>query len=294
VADAAHARGARTIHWIQDIYPEIVAAHFGRLAAWPLRPLRWRRNAAWRAASACVVLGESMAQKVIDEPGSAERVLVIPNWAPRELERTATDMEMAERRCAWGLSERFIVAYSGNLGRVHDFATVLDAAERLRERSDIIFLFVGRGPRFHEVATAVEKRRLSNVRLLPPESRECLAAALAAADAQLVTLKPAFADLVYPSKLAGVLAAGRPVLFIGPTSGEIAGLLQREHIGWSGVPGDGAALAETIRLWQASPELRRQCGRHARAAYEKHFRFSAALARWEGLLLAGTTVDGVR
>jgi glycosyltransferase involved in cell wall biosynthesis len=120
--------------------------------------------------------------------------------------------------------------------------------------------------------------------MLPPQSRADLPAALAAADAQLVTLKPGFAQLVYPSKLAGVLAVGRPVLFVGPAGGEIARLLQAAECGVAVGPGDGQRLAETIAAWQSDPARRAQLGRNARSAYESHFTFANALARWEEIL----------
>jgi colanic acid biosynthesis glycosyl transferase WcaI len=283
-ARLAAGRGAQVVHWIQDIYPEIVPAHFGAFATLPLLPLRWQRDRAWRAAKCCVALGEDMAAAVAARGVPAERVAIVPNWAPRELEAVPPPEAVAARRTAWDLAGKFIVAYSGNLGRVHEFAAILGAAEALRTRADIVFLFIGRGPRIDEVRAAARTRGLGNIRFLPPEPRENLSAALAAADAHLVTLKPAFGRLVYPSKLAGVLAAGRPVLFVGPPDGEIARLLARAHCGAAFAPADGAALAATVAAWQADPARRMQLVGAARAAYAQHFTFATALARWEEIL----------
>ena len=284
VARVAQPRGARVVHWIQDIYPEIVTAHLGMLATLPLLPLRARRDTAWRNASQCVTLGEDMARTVAARGVPAGKLGVVPNWAPRELEVAPSTSAIAARRTQWGLAGKFIIAYSGNLGRVHEFDSVLNAAERLRSHPDIVFVFIGTGANFERIRSAARSRRLANVRLLPPEPREQLAAALAAADAQLVTLKPDFAGLVYPSKLAGVLAAARPVLFVGPAVGEISRLVEREQCGAVSALGDGAHLADTVLQWQAEPALRVQLGRQARAAYEKYFTFGAALARWEEIL----------
>src|SRR5258708_166637 len=154
-----------------------------------------------------------MAQLVREHQVPAERITLVPNWAPRELHEPAATEAIAARRLAWGVSDKFVIAYSGNLGRVHEFAAVLEAAGRLKAQRDIVFLFIGTGARFEEIRIAAAARGFDNVRLLPPAPRAALPAALAAADVQLVTLKLAFGRLVYPSKLAGVLAAGRPVLF---------------------------------------------------------------------------------
>lgn len=284
VTDLAVKRGGRVVHWIQDIYPEILTAHLGALVALPLSPLRALRDVAWLAASRCVTLGEDMAQAVASRRVPAGRITIVPNWAPRELHAPAAPGTIAARRAAWGVADKFVVAYSGNLGRVHEFSAVLAAAARLMARPDIVFLLIGTGARFEEVRAAARSRGLDNLRLLPPETRADLPAALAAADAQLVTLKPGFARLVYPSKLAGVLAAGRPVLFVGPPGGEIARLLADERCGVAVGPGDGERLAATIALWQADPAQCAQFGRNARAVYARRFTFAAALTRWDEIL----------
>ena len=280
----ARARGARVVHWIQDIYPEIVTAHLGVLAGLFLWPLRRKRDAAWRAADCCVTLGEEMAGTVARRGVPGGRIAVVPNWAPRELMAEPGAVAVAAHRAAWGYTDKFIVAYSGNLGRVHEFNAVIGAADRLKNRPEFVFLFIGAGARIEEVRSAARARGLENIRFLPPAPREQLAAALAAADAHLVTLRPEFAGLVYPSKLAGVLAAGRPVLFVGPLGGEIARLLERERCGLAVAPAEGNRLAEIVAQWQASPAARAQQGRQARAAYEKHFTLAAALRRWEEIL----------
>lgn len=284
IARHAIAQGARVIHWIQDIYPEIAAVHFGPLAAFSLTPLKISRNSAWRSASACVALGDDMTQTLVRQGVAANRIALIPNWAPRELHTPADRTAIQECRSRWGLMDKFVVAYSGNLGRVHEFATVLQAAGQLRDNPAVVFLFIGTGARFDEVRAAVNQRGLGNIQLLPPEPRATLAASLAAADAQLVTLRSEYSALVYPSKLAGVLAAGRPVLFVGPRDGDIARLLQREDCGASLAPGDATGLAGVITHWQADAALLTRLGRNAREVYVREFTYAATLARWNEVL----------
>lgn len=277
-------RGGATVHWIQDIYPEIVPAHVGRWMAPLLAPLRWWRNRAWRAAAACVPVGTDMAAHVAGVSVPAGRVLPVFNWAPRELDTPAAPAAAQALREKWGVADKFVVAYSGNLGRVHEFATILGAAERLRGDPGIVFLFIGDGPQLPEVRAAVEGAGLSNVRFLPAQPRAELAASLAAADAHLVTLRPAFARLVNPSKLAGVLAAGRPALFVGPPDGETARLLAGEDCGRAIAPGDSAVLAAACRELRQQPAVRERLGRNARAAHGRHFNLAGAVARWEEIL----------
>lgn len=283
-ARQALVQGARVVHWIQDIYPEIAAVHFGPLAGFFLAPLKTNRNSAWCTASSCVTLGDNMRQAVASQGVPRERIALIPNWAPRELQVPATRTAVETCRSRWGLSDKFVVAYSGNLGRVHEFATVLQAATLLRDDPSVVFLFIGAGARFDDINAIAQARGLDNVRMLPPEPRETLAASLAAADVQLVTLLPDFSTLVFPSKLAGAMAAGRPVLFVGPPGGDIACLLQQEDCGATLAPGDAAGLAGTLTRWQGDAALVARLGLNARAVYERQFTYNMALTKWEDVL----------
>lgn len=281
---AARARGAHAVQWIQDIYPEILPAHAGRWLAPFVAPLRARRDRAWRDSAACVPVSADMGRFVASRGVEAGRIHVLPNWAPHELDARAPAAAVAAQRAAWGVTDAFVVAYSGNLGRVHEFDTALAAAARLRGQRDVVFLFIGDGPRAAEVRAAASRADLANVRFLPPQPRTSLAVSLAAADAHLVTLRPEFGALVSPSKLAGVLAAGRPVLFVGPDGAAAA--MVRDAGGAVFAPGDDERLVATIRSWRADPGAVARSGMQARASYARDFTLAGAVARWESLLVA--------
>ncbi len=284
ITRAAVGSGAKVVHWIQDIYPEIAATHFGFLAGMFTGRLRSRRDTTWHNAAACVTLGEDMTELLTEHGVLRSRITIVSNWAPRELHTLATDADVAAQRELWKLNDRFIVAYSGNFGRVHEFATIMDAATRLRNDPKIVFLFVGSGARFNQITPLARRRKLANIRLLPPTPRTALPASLRAADAHLVSLLPAYRHLVYPSKLAGVLAAGRPVLFVGPPNGEITRLVKQTACGTAFAPGNAAELADEIVRLAKDAELRQSQSANARAVYEQGFTGDAALARWNDLL----------
>jgi glycosyltransferase involved in cell wall biosynthesis len=277
-------RGARVIQWIQDIYPEIVTSHAGSWLAWPLAPLRAWRNRAWRRSAACVVVGDDMRPLVEAQRVAPVRIQVRRNWAPRELAVPADEAAVRARRADLNWEGKFVVAYSGNLGRVHEFNTLLEAADRLRGDPGIRFAFIGGGPRLREVQDQVRGRRLPNVEFLPSQPRELLGNTLGAADLHAVTLRPGFEALVSPSKLAGILAAGRPALFIGPRHSSLAALLEREGCGIACADGEGPAAAAAIRSLAADRDRCRALGREARAAYGRHFQFGDELAAWDNLI----------
>lgn len=280
----ARTRGAHVVQWIQDIYPEVASAHVGGWSAPALAPLRWARNRAWRASARCIPVSEDMSATVRAASVPAGHTVALPNWAPQELDTPARPDEVAAVRRDWQADGKFLVAYSGNLGRVHEFTTILDAAVLLREDTRIRFAFIGGGPRLAEVRAGVALRRLTNIAFHPPQPRARLAAALAAPDAHLVTLRAGFERFVAPSKLAGALAAGRPALFVGPTDSGIAQMLRSESCGVAVAHGDAPALAASISAWSGDASEVARLATGARRAYERHFRFADLVPRWDALL----------
>lgn len=280
----ALARGARVLHWIQDIYPEIVPLHAGRWISPFFAPLGWLRNRAWRGARHCLVPSADMRPMVEQSSGPAVSVTVIPNWAPRDLEIPATDTAVDRLRSFWGISGKFVVAYSGNLGRVHEFETLLRAATLLRNDDAVIFAIVGDGPRLAAVEAFVTDRALLNVRFFPKQPRTELSTSLAVGDVHLVTLRPGFERLVNPSKLAGVLAVGRPAFYIGADGGATPRLIADENCGRCFRPGDAQGLATALSELKEDTALRRAMGTAARSCFERHFRFECALREWDLLL----------
>ncbi len=279
-AVVARARGARLFHWTQDIYPEIALALSG--AGW-LRLLRPLRDAAWRRAEACVTLGRDMAAAFTAAGVPAGRIQVVPNWAPAGVGPADPAAAGALRR-SWGLEGKFVVAYSGNLGRVHDLGPVLAAAELLRGEPEIAFAFIGDGGARPALEAEVRRRGLAQVRFFPAQPRDQLATVLAAGDVHLVTLRADCARLVFPSKLYGIAAVGRPVVFVGPAGCEPARLVTGHGFGWAFASGEMPALAERLRALRAAPAERAAAGAAARRFASESGGPEAAAGAWNRLL----------
>ena len=280
-------RGARLIHWIQDIYPELAMELAGQRWLAVLRPLR---DAAWRRAAACVTLGGDMAGVAVAARVDATRLRVIPNWAPAGLV-PAPESEMAELRREWRVEGRFVVAYSGNLGRVHDLAPVLEVAQLLRDEPAVAFLFIGGGAQRAALEAAAARRGLDHVQFRPAQPRERLAAALGVGDVHLVTLLPGCERLVFPSKVYGIAAVARPLLFIGPRACELARTIGARRLGGAFTREEPAAIAEAIRLLATQPAARADFAEGARAFAATHT-FARALAAWRDTLSAAEACPG--
>ncbi|MCW5550440.1 MAG: glycosyltransferase family 4 protein, partial [Opitutaceae bacterium] len=275
-------KGARVIHWTQDIYPELPMRLDGM--RW-LSPLCRLRNREWRQSTACIAIGTDMRDFILRSGVSARRVRVIPNWAPQGLV-PATPELIRQRREAWGLNGKFVVAYSGNLGRAHELEVIIALAAELREAAGLIFLFIGEGAQLGRLRAMVEAQRLNNVRFLPPQSRDDLAVTLGAADAHFVTLRPGCEALVFPSKFYGILAVGRPVFYIGPLQTEIARWIREARLGAAFDREDTPAVAAEIKRWQLDPELVARMGRNAVNALPAQGGLASAATLWQELLAA--------
>ncbi len=284
LAQPARARGAKVVVWLQDLFPEVARAYGIPGAGGPSGALlRRARDRSLAGADAVVAIGDAMAERVARQRCVEPRRLhVIHNWADGRAIRPVAPAANPLRR-AWDLADRFVVEYSGNLGRVHEFDTLLGAARALAAH-DIRFLIVGRGPRLAQVRSCVERETLGNVRFEPLQERADLAQSLGVGDVHVSVLRPQFEGLVHPSKLYGILAAGRPTIFVGSVTGETGRILARTGAGIAVPTGDAAALAAAILRLRDDAALRQAMGERARAAFEADYDMPVALAKWEALL----------
>ena len=155
-----------------------------------------------------------MRQKILARGVKEDRMVIIPNWADGKqicpLERSGN--KFVEKRY---LADKFIVECSGHMGEGHDFSTILQAAKRLKEYRDLVFLYIGNGPKRGEIAEFKEKHKLGNVSLLPYQDRTDLRFSLGAADVTLISFKSNLESLMFPCKVYGIVASGRPFIYVG-------------------------------------------------------------------------------
>lgn len=283
VAPIAKLRGARLVNWLQDVFPEVaIALGMGGKGSGLLAGLR---DLSLQAASANVAIGDLMAERICGRGVADDRVAVIPNWADGDAISPVAREDNALRR-AWGLEGKFVVAYAGNLGRAHDMATIVDAiAATEREGGGWIeWVFIGAGAQYGALCGQIEARGAKSVHFHPYQPRERLAEALCVGDVHLVSLQPKLEGLIVPSKLYGVLAAGRPAIFIGARDGEVARVLAAGRCGATVAPGDGAQLARIVMEWSRDRRHVQAMGARARGLLDARYERRLALQRWQTLL----------
>jgi glycosyltransferase involved in cell wall biosynthesis len=281
----AKRKRAILVNWLQDIYPEIAIELGVPFLRGPVgRLIAKVRDLSLRCAAANVVVGERMRSLLVSRNVQPERVRCIPNWCDdSEIKEVAhSDNPL---RSEWKLQDKFVVGYSGNLGRAHDYRTMLAAAELLRGHAEIVFLMIGGGHQVKDLAREVEFRGLTGAFCFKPyQPRHQLKQSLSVADVHWLSLEPRLEGLIVPSKFYGIAAAARPTLAIGDLNGEIARLVQQYACGIAVAKGDGAGMAAAILRLSEGTAQARLMGQNARKMIDEDAGRERSLAAWESLL----------
>ncbi|MFV1993658.1 MAG: glycosyltransferase family 4 protein [Acidiferrobacterales bacterium] len=277
-------RRAQLINWLQNLFPEVASA-LGMKGFTGKRDnfIKKMRNNSLRQARKNVVLGDSMKKVLWANRINPSKIKVIHNWADEKAIKPVEPDDNYLRR-TWGLNKKFVVGYSGNMGRAHDLEIIMSAAEKLKDNKQIHFLFIGGGIQLKKLQLFVVDKMLENVMFQPYQERDQLAESLSVADVHLVSLKPSLEGLIVPSKFYGIIAVGRPAIYLGDQIGEIASIIQEASCGYALDSNDVDGLVESISGLAGDPELCRGMGIEARKLFDERFTKSRALAEWTQLL----------
>lgn len=284
------------VYWSMDLHPDASFALGGLSRRKPLGAILERLNAAvLKGADRVVVLGSYMADLALGKGTRAERTRIIPVWSRRDEVYPLPDRANPLKR-ELGLEGKLVLMYSGNLGLAHSFDEFIAAARALAGRPEIVFLFVGAGPRRREVERAKAEEGLANVVLLDYFPRGRLHESLSLADAHLISMRPEMTGIVVPGKLYGAMASGRPVIFVGPEHCETADAVREASCGWTVPRGDLQGLLEAIESIAADRSLADALGRNGRESFLEHYDAEVCLRSWLALVdeLAAESRSGRR
>ena len=281
-------RGSYTVNWLQDVFPEVAVAAGVKLPSDRLQRIVFglltkMRDWSLHKAQFNVVLSQSMKDHITGRGINDKKVEIIPNWADIRMilpEDKITNSLIEE----WQLTGKFVVGYSGNLGIAHEYEAIVEAANKLRDNKNIIFLIVGGGFRVGFMKNDVKRLGLSEKILFKPyQDRKRLSETLGAIDLHLVSLRPELNGLIVPSKFYGITAAGRPTVFIGRTDCDIAKFVAENQCGISVDSGDGENLAEAILLYAEDPDRCVTEGKRARRLAERDSDIHIVAQKWTTL-----------
>jgi len=255
--------------WLQDVFPQIAIQSGllkrGMFSGW----ISWIARRSLESLDQVVIVGRCMERKLLQEGYSSNNFVKIPNWADGAqlfpLDRSSNPFVSAR-----GLQQQFVLMYSGNFGLVHEVDTVETVFRCTNVLTHLTMCVIGDGAHRDHLQRVAQEERWSHVQFLPYQTEETLRFSLTAAHVHLVTLKADMDGLSVPSKIYGILASGRPVIFIGPDESEAAIIVREAQCGYVIPPGDHQAVLKALHGYRCDQVLLQEHGRHARAYFDAH------------------------
>jgi glycosyltransferase involved in cell wall biosynthesis len=273
-------RGCRHYIWEMDLYPDIaidlgvmrsdsfLTTIIGALADWS------RRN-----CDGIIALGEDMKARLIARGIPEHLIHVAENWADGQM---ITPCPFPEGP--------LVIQYSGNLGLAHDIGTIADAMRHLRNDPRFQFVFAGGGVKRKELENFCHEHAIGNVLFKPYCAWGELSASLGEGHIGLVTQLPETCGSLVPGKTYGIMASGRPMLYIGPREATPARIIDRHQCGWRIEPGDSSALVALLERLAADRNLVYEAGGRCRTAFDEYYDRPIAAARVAAILGLQPTV----
>lgn len=270
------------VYNVQDIYPD-VAIRLGVLSD-PRAIAFFRRmeRYVYRRAAALAVISEGFRRNLLSKGVPPEKVSVIPNFTDTAFVRPLPRHNGFSSQ--QGLDHAFVILFAGNMGFSQGLETVLEAADRLRDQRDMLFLFVGNGAAKPRLIGCAQELGLENVRFLPFQPYSMLPEMYAASDVGLVPLRQGFAAESVPSKVYTIAAAARPLIAAVDRDSDTHHLVREARCGLQVEPESAQALAEAILALYADQELRETLGRNGRRYVEAHHSREAIARQYAQLL----------
>jgi colanic acid biosynthesis glycosyl transferase WcaI len=263
-------RGTRHFSWEMDLYPDVICdLGYVPKTNMAIRAIGFLADFSRRNADGVIALGDCMRRRLVERGIPADKVHVSENWADGNL----------IQRLPFPKGGKLNVLYSGNLGLGHDVETIGATMVEFRNDSAFQFTFAGGGARRQELKTLCEQNGIDNVSFRDYCAKDKLGESLAQGHLGLVTQNPSCLGSMVPSKIYGILAAGRPLLYIGPRNSTAAELIERFECGWQIDCGDTLRLSQLLRQLSANPKMVEEAGAKAREAFVRHYSISTGIAR---------------
>lgn len=287
ILSACRLRRAKCVLLIQDVYPDsMVAAGMLLPGSLTVRILNRVTKSLYGKMEYISVLGRDMddlVKKKLRE-NSRGKTVIVRNWADVDQVVPDTRDDNALLR-ELGLTDKFVVQYAGNIGRVHGIEELLEAARLLSVVDDKVhFLFIGSGAKKKWLEDAVHENRLRNVTILPHRPRSDQQVFLNACDVAITAFVPGMAGVGVPSRMYNIFAAGKPIIGAVDKNSELALVVREENVGWIVPPRRPEKIVEAILEARSNPRLLAEMGRRARLAVEKKYSVQDVIEAYRRLI----------
>lgn len=273
----------RLVNWCQDLFPEVVYAvaeqrNKGALAT----ALHRLRNFALRHSEMNITISNEMSKTLIAQGLDKSRVQVIRNWCDTAIAPISIGANALRQN--WRLKDHVVLGYSGNLGRAHIPDKMHLLINELADIASLRFLFVGSGHGMKWLEQQCRREGHNHVIFKPYQPRESLSLSLSVPDIHLISLRSGCQNFIAPSKYYGILAAGRPIAFLGDRDCELAEEIEQSRFGTIlDVSHAQTWRNQILGLIQNKAELTAM-GANARRAYETQFTARNSLDAWSRVI----------
>ena len=270
------------IYNVQEIYPDY-AIELGVLRnKWIIKVLFWVESFVYDKAKSVTVIAPHMAQQLHKKRVPMNKVKVIPNFVDvNDLHPLPKDNSFSRQ---YGIHDKFVVSYAGNIGPGQDLETFIEAAAMLEAHRNIHFLMMGDGMLRETLSQKVGKLGLSNFSLLPYQPYSLVPLIYASSDLCLVPQKPGIANVAVPSKVYRIMACGRAVLAATVPASDLSNLIDESKGGIVVSAGDPKKLADVILIASLAPDDLNIMGRAGRAHVIEKYSRSAISLQYDALI----------
>ena len=232
---AAFKKAQSFVYLIYDIYPaalsenNIISKHSVLYRFW-----NYVNKIVLKKAKSIYTISEGMKSVFLNEINTkkdyGDKVKVIPVWTNNNFFISIPKSENIFLK-KYQAFNKFIIAYSGNLGKTHPIEFLIESARHLKYDDDIIFFIIGEGDKKSKITNTINKEGLKNIKVLDFQPTEIFPHSLAAIDIGVVTLEENTAQLSVPSKLFNLMSVAKPVITVSNNTSELAKIINKNNMG---------------------------------------------------------------
>jgi glycosyltransferase involved in cell wall biosynthesis len=285
-------RRVRVKFWVMDLNPDQLI-EMGKITetSLPARAFNFLNKSILRVADDVVALDRFMADRLLKKRDVHEKMSILPPWPHSDhLESIPHDQNPFRRQ--HGLEGKFVVMYSGNHGQTTPVTTVLEAAVRMQDRQNLVFMFIGGGMGKREVERTIAEHQPTNIIDLPYQPLDQVRYSLSAADVHLVTMGDNVVGVIHPCKVYGAMALARPILLVGPAECHVADIMRNHHVGWHVQHGDVDGTIAAIDQMMALPAAElKAMGDEAAQIVKDNFDQHRMIDQFTDIILRGLPVE---
>lgn len=274
---------AKLIYNIQDFNPEQVNAVEYTRSQIVISIMMGMDKVSCRSADKIILVGRDMVQTLKNRfPEKTPNYCIINNWIDeKEIYPLPPDnQEVLEFKRKNGLEDKFVFMYSGNIGLYYDLEKIMTVLKKFKDRNDIVFAFAGGGAILDKLKSYKEEHHMDNVLFIPYQEKRLLNYSLNAADIHWVVNAKGIKGISVPSKLYGIMAAGKPIIGLLEEGTEGRMIIDACGCGYVASPGDSARIEDLIYRVLDNKDKIPEMGMAGREYLEEHLAKHVSIDRY--------------